>query len=213
MSKPPIHLAPSSIGTQLMAYFIAANGVQVDRGRPFRWRSGVQSPLYCDARGLLSHVAARGLMVTQLGAQVQAVCPEGAVIAGVATGGIAYGAWVAAALGLPFCYVRKPKAHGLGKCIEGHIEAGSRVVVVEDVVSSAGSALEAVEVLRAAGHTVEGVFALFSYGFSVQVAALQAAKVQLYALAGTEALVRALREAGTDEEDVLAVVDFVSAYQ
>lgn len=139
--------------------------VKLSPNEPFTWASGWKSPIYCDNRKALSDVEARDAIVERL----MDICDffdDADVIVGVATGAIAWGAMVADSLECPFAYVRsKAKDHGLGNQIEGVVKPGDKVIVVEDLISTGGSSLAAVETLRAAGAEVIGMAAIFTYGF------------------------------------------------
>ena len=156
-------------------FLLRIKAIQLSPNEPFTWASGRKSPIYCDNRKVLSHPAVR-TFVRQL--TVEAIEKEyGKVdaIAGVATGGIALGALVAQELGLPFIYVRsKAKAHGLGNAIEGDLSVLSNVVVIEDLISTGQSSLQAVDALREAGVEVNGLIAIFTYGLPVAQAAFEA---------------------------------------
>ena len=150
---------------------------------PFTWASGWKSPIYCDNRKTLSYPQTRELIRASFADQVQELYPGAEVIAGVATGGIAIGALVASTLGLPFVYVRSgQKKHGLGNQIEGVVPAGKQVVVIEDLVSTGKSSLQAVEALREAGAYVLGMLAIFSYNFDVAAQNMQQAGCAFHAL-------------------------------
>jgi orotate phosphoribosyltransferase len=145
---------------------LKVKAVKLQPNQPFTWASGWKSPIYCDNRVTLSYPKER-THIRQ--AFVEAILnrfgkPD--IIAGVATGGIPQGALVAQELGLPFIYIRSAaKGHGLGNMIEGHYEKGQRVVLIEDLISTGGSSLKAVQALRAADLDVKGLAAIFSYGF------------------------------------------------
>lgn len=127
---------------------------------PFTWSSGIKSPIYCDNRLSISYPDVRNNIATSLAELVKAKYPEADVIAGTATAGIPHAAFVSEKLNLPMCYVRsKPKEHGKGKQIEGRVQEGQKVVVVEDLISTGGSSINAVEALREAGCEVLGVVA------------------------------------------------------
>jgi orotate phosphoribosyltransferase len=147
-------------------FLLQIKAVKLQPNKPFTWASGWKSPIYCDNRITLSFPKIR-TFIRQGYAQTIIECygkPD--VIAGVATGGIAQGALVAEELGLPFIYVRSSaKGHGMGNMIEGYFEKGQKVVVIEDLISTGGSSLKAVEALRDAGLEVKGLVAAFSYGF------------------------------------------------
>ena len=135
---------------------------------PFTWASGWKSPFYCDNRKTLSFPEVRSYVKLELVHAILANFPEATAVPGVATGAIAQGALVADELNLPFCYVRsKPKDHGMGNLIEGQLPEGAKVVVVEDLISTGGSSLKAVEALRQAGFEVVGMVASYTYGFAV----------------------------------------------
>jgi orotate phosphoribosyltransferase len=151
---------------QVAGYLLQIKAVKLDPEHPFTWASGWKSPIYCDNRKTLSHPGARTYIRDRFAELVRERHPGAELIAGVATGAIAQGALVAQELGLPFVYVRSSaKGHGLANVIEGEVEAGRRVVVVEDLISTGGSSLQAVEALRAAGREVLGMVAVFTYGF------------------------------------------------
>lgn len=168
---------------------------------PFTWASGWKSPFYCDNRKTLSFTGVRRWVKLELAHQILLHFPEAEGVAGVATGAIAQGALVAEELGLPFCYVRsKAKDHGMGNQIEGELPRGCRVVVVEDLISTGGSSLKAVEALRAAGYEVVGMVASYTYGFPVAEEAFRAAGVTLVTLTDYEHVVAKALETGYIQE-------------
>ena len=168
---------------------------------PFTWASGWLSPFYCDNRKTLAYPDVRTFVKEQLARIVSEKYPQATAIAGVATGAIAQGALVADALGLPMCYVRsKAKDHGMGNLIEGTLPEGAKVVVVEDLISTGGSSLKAVEALRAAGFEILGMVASYTYGFPVAAEAFKAADVELTTLTNYEAVVQAALASGYIEE-------------
>ena len=149
-------------------FLLQIKAIKLQPANPFTWASGWKSPIYCDNRKTLSYPTIRTFIRQSYADVILDKFGKPDVIAGVATGGIAQGALVAQELGLPFVYVRtSPKAHGLGNQIEGDFEAGQKVVVIEDLISTGGSSLQAVNALRAAGCEVKGLVAIFSYGFDV----------------------------------------------
>lgn len=149
-------------------FLLQIKAIKLQPANPFTWASGWKSPIYCDNRKTLSYPSIRTFIRQSYADVILDKFGKPDVIAGVATGGIAQGALVAQELGLPFIYVRtSPKAHGLGNQIEGDFEAGQKVVVIEDLISTGGSSLQAVDALRAAGCEVKGLVAIFSYGFDV----------------------------------------------
>lgn len=142
--------------------------IQLAPESPFTWASGLRSPIYCDNRMALSHPAVRTHIRQQLCAVVEERFGKPDMIAGVATGGIAWGAYVAHELGLPFCYVRgEVKGHGKGNRVEGDLGKARNVVVIEDLVSTGKSSLSAVDALREEGLEVKGMVAIFTYGFDL----------------------------------------------
>jgi len=145
---------------------LQAGAVKLSPANPFTWASGWKSPIYCDNRKLLGFPQARESVKSELCHVIFEHFSEAELLAGVATAGIAWGAMAADQLKLPFSYVRpKPKEHGLGNQIEGHVKPGQKVIVVEDLISTGKSSLLVVDVLRAAGADVIGMVSLFHYGF------------------------------------------------
>ena len=142
--------------------------IKLSPANPFTWASGWKSPIYCDNRKILSYPKTRDIVKNAFADKVKDIYGLPDVIAGVATGAIAHGVLVAELLNIPFVYVRSAsKQHGLSNQIEGALKTGQKVVVIEDLVSTGGSSLKAVEALRKAGAEVLGMLAIFSYGFSV----------------------------------------------
>lgn len=162
---------------------LKVKAIKLQPNEPFTWASGWRSPFYCDNRKTLSFPQLRSFIKQELVHAVLKHFPQADAVAGVATGAIAQGALVADALHLPFVYVRsKPKDHGLENLIEGELEPGAKVVVIEDLISTGGSSLKAVEALRRSGCTVVGMVAAYTYGFSVAEEAFREADVQLVTL-------------------------------
>lgn len=156
----------------------------------FTWASGWHSPIYCDNRKILSYPEVRKLVCRGFCELIAAKYPQAEVIAGVATGAIAHGVLVAEELGKPFIYVRSaPKSHGLANQVEGEYAPGAKVVVVEDLVSTGGSSLNAVQALRDAGCEVLGMTAIFTYGFPVASENFRSAGVTLDTLSNYEAMI------------------------
>ena len=165
--------------------------VKLQPSNPFTWASGWKSPFYCDNRKTLSYPRLRAFIKLELARLILEQYPEVEVIAGVATGAIPQGALVADALGLPFVYVRpKPKDHGLENMIEGDLKPKQKVVVVEDLISTGGSSLKAVEAIRNNDAEVLGMMAIFTYGFPEAQARFAEAGVQLTTLCNYEAIIR-----------------------
>ena len=186
---------------------LEVKAVKLQPNEPFTWASGWKSPIYTDNRKTLSFPRLRSFVKLELCHLIQQHFPEAEAVAGVATGAIAQGALVAEELGLPFSYVRpKPKDHGMGNQIEGEIERGAKVVVVEDLISTGGSSLKAVEALRQYGVEVVGMVASFTYGFPVAEEAFQQAGVQLFTLSDYEHVVSEAAKTGYIKEADLPVL-------
>jgi orotate phosphoribosyltransferase len=163
--------------------------LQINLQKPYTWASGWQSPVYCDNRKVLSYPYVRDFVKSELANMILDRFPDAEVIAGVATAGIAIGVMAADLLKLPFIYVRaKPKEHGMGNQIEGVLEKGQKVVVIEDLISTGKSSLQVVEVLRHEGAEVLGMCGLFTYGFPVADEAFAKAGVPLYTISNYAAL-------------------------
>ncbi len=186
---------------------LEVKAIKLQPNNPFTWASGWKSPFYCDNRKTLSFPRLRSFVKLELCHLIQAEFPEAEAVAGVATGAIAQGALVADQLGLPFCYVRsKAKDHGMQNLIEGEVKAGAKVVVVEDLISTGGSSLKAVEALRQAGVEVVGMVASYTYGFPVAEEAFREAGVRLVTLTDYEAVVEQAAQTGYIKEEDKAVL-------
>jgi orotate phosphoribosyltransferase len=149
-------------------FLLQIKAIKLNPKDPFTWASGIKSPIYCDNRVTLSYPQVRTFIRQAYAESILEHYGKPDVIAGVATGGIAQGALVAQELGVPFIYVRsEAKAHGMGNQIEGYFEEGQKVVVIEDLLSTGGSSLKAVEALRDAKLDVKGLVAIFTYGFDI----------------------------------------------
>jgi orotate phosphoribosyltransferase len=187
---------------------LEVKAVKLQPQEPFTWASGWKSPIYTDNRKTLSFPRLRSFVKLELCHLIQEHFPEAEAVAGVATGAIAQGALVADELGLPFSYVRpKPKDHGMGNQIEGEIAKGAKVVVVEDLISTGGSSLKAVEALRQYGVEVVGMVASFTYGFPVAEEAFRQAGVSLLTLSDYEHVVAEAVKTGyikPEDQPVLA---------
>ena len=174
---------------------------------PFTWASGWKSPIYCDNRKVLSYPEIRENICKWMADIIRKNYPEVEVIAGVATGAIAHGYLVAHILGKPFCYVRpKPKDHGTGSQIEGLLEEGAKVVIVEDLISTGMSSLAAKNALVNAGADVLGMVAIFSYNFNQSRKAFEEANVELTTLSNYDTLIEVASEIGyvkQSEKDLL----------
>ncbi|MCH5178937.1 MAG: orotate phosphoribosyltransferase [Prevotellaceae bacterium] len=198
----------SNVANEFAEKLLNVKAVKVQPSNPFTWASGWKSPFYCDNRKTLSYPDLRSFVKDNLVNLVKANFPEANAVAGVATGAIAQGALVADALELPFCYVRsKAKDHGMGNLIEGTLPEGSKVVVVEDLISTGGSSLKAVEALRAAGFEVVGMVAAYTYGFPIAEQAFAEVNVKLVTLTNYEAVVSVATESGYITADQQPTLD------
>ena len=171
--------------------------IKLQPENPFTWASGWKSPFYCDNRKTLSYADLRSFVKTEIARIILENFEQVDAVAGVATGAIAQGALVADLLNKPFAYVRsKPKDHGLENLIEGELKPGMRVVVVEDLISTGGSSLKAVEAIRKNGCEVIGMVASYTYGFDVAKKAFEEANVKLITLTNYEAVLEVALETG-----------------
>ena len=169
---------------------LSIRAIKLSPSQPFTWASGMKSPIYCDNRKTLSYPAVRTAIRDGLAEMVKTHYPDAEVIAGVATGAIAQGALVAERLGLPFVYVRsEEKKHGLTNIVEGVVEAGQKVVVIEDLVSTGQSSLKAVQALRDMDCEVLGMVAIFTYNFPIAHQRFEEANVCLHTLTSYPVLV------------------------
>lgn len=192
---------------EFAAKLLNIKAIKLQPNEPFTWASGWKSPFYCDNRKTLSYTDLRTYVKVKLTNAILDKFPQAEAVAGVATGAIAQGALVADALGLPFVYVRsKAKDHGMQNLIEGELEKGKKVVVVEDLISTGGSSLKAVDALRQAGMEVVGMVASYTYGFPIAKQAFEDAKVELVTLTDYEHVVEKAVETGyigANDVDVL----------
>ena len=164
--------------------------IKLDPQQPFTWASGWKSPIYCDNRIILSYPPIRNFVRENFARQIEEVYGKPDVIAGVATGAIGIGMLVAEYMNLPFIYVRpEAKGHGRKNQIEGHLESGQTVVVIEDLISTGNSSLNAIKALQEANVTIKGLLAIFSYGFKVSEDNFKKANIDLYTLSSYEYLI------------------------
>jgi orotate phosphoribosyltransferase len=193
-----------TVARKIANILLETEAVKLSIERPFTWSSGWISPIYCDNRITLSDVAGRTIIKKALAAAIKKNFPNVDLVAGVATAGIAQGALVADFLKIPFAYVRpKPKEHGMGNQIEGKIAKGQKVVVLEDLISTGGSSLKAVDALRAAGIEVVGMVSVFTYGFKIADDNFENANVKLVTLSHYKYLIdEALKMDYIKEEDI-----------
>lgn len=183
--------------TKIAEFLLQIKAVKLQPQDPFTWSSGWKSPIYCDNRKTLSYPNVRTFIRQSFTQLIIEEYGKPDVIAGVATGGIAHGALVAQELGIPFIYVRSSaKQHGLGNQIEGDYQEGHNVVVVEDLISTGGSSLKAVEALREGGLNVKGVVAIFTYGFDESKKRFDDAKCSLKVLSNYDVLTKRALEHG-----------------
>jgi len=193
-----------TIKTAFASRLLEIKAIKLQPNNPFTWASGWKSPFYCDNRKTLSYPRLRNFVKLEICHSIIENFPNVEAIAGVATGAIPQGALVADELNLPFVYVRsKPKDHGLENLIEGELETGAKVVVIEDLISTGGSSLKAVEAIRNYGCEVIGMVAAYTYGFPIAEKAFEEAGVKLVTLTDYEHVVEQAAATGyIDKEDV-----------
>lgn len=178
------------VSRQIAASLLNIEAIRLRPDQPFQWSSGWKSPIYCDNRVSLSFPEVRTYIKNALAEAIKSEFPGAEIVAGVATAGIAQGALVADVLRLPYSYVRpEPKKHGMGNQIEGRILKGQKVVVLEDLISTGGSSLKVVDVLREAGAEVLGMAAIFTYGFQLAADNFSEKNVKLVCLSDYDCLI------------------------
>ena len=194
----------------LALHLLQIKAVKLSPKAPFTWASGLKSPIYCDNRVTLSYPTVRTYIRQQFVEKLMQNFGKPDVIAGVATGGIAQGALVAQELGLPFVYVRsEKKSHGMQNQIEGVINAGQSVVVIEDLVSTGKSSLLAVDALREAGAVVKGMLAIFTYQMETAKKNFEEKKCQLITLSNYETLIhKAIEDEYISEDDLNSLMEW-----
>ncbi|MCQ2268168.1 MAG: orotate phosphoribosyltransferase [Bacteroidaceae bacterium] len=186
---------------------LGIKAIKLQPNDPFTWASGWHSPIYTDNRKTLAYPEVRTFVKNALVKLVKENFGEATAVAGVATGAIAQGALVAEELQLPYCYVRpKPKDHGMGNQIEGTIPEGAKVVVVEDLISTGGSSLKAVDALRKAGYDVVGMVASYTYGFPVAEEAFKEADLKLVTICNYDATTEIAAEIGYISKEDLEIL-------
>lgn len=200
----------ASTAAAVAHYLLEIQAIRLQPEKPFTWASGWKSPIYCDNRLSLSYPEIRNAIKGNLVQAVKQSFPNTEAIAGVATAGIPQGALIADQLQLPFIYVRsKPKGHGMENMIEGKVVSNQKVVVVEDLISTGGSSLKAVEDLRNAGFEVLGMVAIFSYGFEVADKNFAEAGVSLVCLSNYDALLpQAVKENYIDHSTLSSLAEW-----
>ncbi len=182
---------------ELALKLLQINAIKLNATNYFTWASGIKSPIYCDNRQTLAFPEVRNLICEGFSNFIRNTYPQAEYVAGVATGAIAHGMLVADRLGLPYIYVRPmPKEHGLGNQIEGLIDPGKKVVVIEDLISTGGSSLKSVDALRQAGYDVLGLTAIFTYGFISAVESFAKSKCTFDTLTNYDVLISAAVKQG-----------------
>ncbi|GAB4200596.1 MAG: orotate phosphoribosyltransferase [Bacteroidia bacterium] len=184
-------------------YLLQIKAVKLNTKKPFKWSSGLLSPIYCDNRVILSYPTMRTYIRQQFVDTVNENFGKADVIAGVATGGIAHGVLVAQELGLPFIYVRpEPKGHGLSNAIEGYVEKGQSVIVIEDLISTGGSSLKAIQHLKDFGCIIKGMISIFTYNMKSAAEAFKKNKLNVLSLSNFDDLIKiALEKEYISKED------------
>lgn len=196
-----------SIEQQVAQNLLAIQAVFLSPNEPFTWASGIKSPIYCDNRLTMSFPKVRRLIAKGLAEKIKKQFPEVEVIAGTATAGIPHAAWVAEILDLPMVYIRsKAKGHGKGNQIEGQITPGQKMVVIEDLISTGGSVLEACQAAKREGADVLGVAAIFTYELPKGATNFNTAQLPLVTLTNYTTLIQTALEEGYISEDDLALL-------
>ena len=192
------------IAQKVARYLLQSKAIKLEPANPFTWASGWKSPIYCDNRITLSYPEVRNYIKDSFCNIIREEYPGTELIAGVATGGIPQGALVADELDLPFIYVRSaPKGHGLENLIEGLVQPGKKVVVIEDLISTGGSSLKAVDAIRESGMTVEGMCAIFTYGFKLAEDSFKNKDCRLITLSNYSVLIKEAVQSGYIKEEQL----------
>lgn len=185
----------SSVAERIAEKLLQIKAIKLSPQKPFRWASGKLSPIYCDNRVTLSYPAIRSEIINAFVSEIEKNHSSFDSIVGVATAGIPHGALVADSMDKPFAYIRsKAKEHGRQNLLEGHLEENAKVIVIEDLISTGGSSLKAVEALRQMGHEVLAVYAIFEYGFPIAQQNFTDAKATFYTLSNYEILIEKAKE-------------------
>ncbi|MBX2945707.1 MAG: orotate phosphoribosyltransferase [Cyclobacteriaceae bacterium] len=203
----PIVKVEGKTAEQVATMLLQIEAIKLNTQKPFTWASGWKSPIYCDNRLALSYPEIRNTIKAGLISIIKENYGAVEAIAGVATAGIAQGALVADALNLPFAYVRpKPKDHGMENLIEGRIQKEQKIVVIEDLISTGGSSLKAVEALRQAGANVLGMASIFTYGFDIAINNFYQANVSMVSLSDYNYLLNcALKQQYINEQELTSL--------
>ncbi|AVK63564.1 orotate phosphoribosyltransferase [Lactobacillus sp. CBA3606] len=195
----------TEIAATIATDLLTIKAVTLRPNDPFTWASGIHSPIYTDNRLTISYPQVRQHIAAGIAAVIRAQYPEAQVIAGVATAGIPHAAWVAQLLDLPLIYVRsKPKDHGAGRQIEGVLKPGAKVVMLDDLISTGGSVLQAAKAVQAAGGEVLAVGAVFSYELAAATQNFAAANLPLFSLSNYTTLIKVARAANYIDDQELA---------
>ena len=186
------------VAEQTVNYLTQINAIKLNTKKPFTWTSGIKSPIYCDNRLILSFPDVRKFVADKMTDIVENKYGKDICIAGVATGAIAIGAMIAERLNLPYAYVRpEPKEHGLKNQIEGNIKNGSNVVVIEDLISTGKSSLNAINALKSEGYNVMGMLSIFSYNFQFANKKFEDENISINSLSDYNSLVNLIQSEGT----------------
>jgi orotate phosphoribosyltransferase len=186
------------VAEQTINYLTQINAIKLNTKNPFTWTSGIKSPIYCDNRLILSYPNIRKFIADEMTDIVKNLYGEKISIAGVATGAIAIGAMIAERLNLPYAYVRpEPKGHGLKNQIEGNINEGSSIVVIEDLISTGKSSLNAINALKSEGYNVMGMLSIFSYNFQFANKKFEQENISINSLSDYNSLVEKIESEGS----------------
>tara|TARA_A100000164_G_scaffold170965_1_gene151844 strand:+ start:2078 stop:2716 length:639 start_codon:yes stop_codon:yes gene_type:complete len=186
------------VAEQTVNYLTQINAIKLNTKNPFTWTSGIKSPIYCDNRLILSYPNVRKFIADEMTDIVKNLYGEKISIAGVATGAIAIGAMIAERLNLPYAYVRpEPKGHGLKNQIEGNINEGSSIVVIEDLISTGKSSLNAINALKSEGYNVMGMLSIFSYNFQFANKKFEQENISINSLSDYNSLVEKIESEGS----------------
>jgi orotate phosphoribosyltransferase len=189
------------VAEQTINYLTQINAIKLNTKNPFTWTSGIKSPIYCDNRLILSYPNVRKFIADEMTDIVKNLYGEKISIAGVATGAIAIGAMIAERLNLPYAYVRpEPKGHGLKNQIEGNIQEGSNVVVIEDLISTGKSSLSAINALKSGGYNVMGMLSIFSYNFQFANEKFEHENILINSLSDYNSLIEKIESEGSLKE-------------
>ena len=189
------------VAEQTINYLTQINAIKLNTKNPFTWTSGIKSPIYCDNRLILSYPNVRKFIADEMTDIVKNLYGEKISIAGVATGAIAIGAMIAERLNLPYAYVRpEPKGHGLKNQIEGNINEGSNIVVIEDLISTGKSSLNAINALKSEGYNVMGMLSIFSYNFQFANKKFENENISINSLSDYNSLVEKIESEGSLKE-------------